>query len=96
MTELDTLIAQAQQMKRFLEGGLRCNCLRLEDYVINWEAGCHQTLTFLRAAPTGKSYLSNVLSTGQPNGKGRALLHLAGNGNRAAMCLHDPLDNRQP
>lgn len=43
MTELDTLIAQAQQMKRFLEGGLRCNCLRLEDCVINWETGCHQT-----------------------------------------------------
>lgn len=43
MSELDTLIAQAQQMKRFLEGGLHCNCLRLEECVVNWEAECQQT-----------------------------------------------------
>lgn len=43
MAELDTLIAQAQQMKHFLTGGLRCNCLRLEDCVINWESKCQRT-----------------------------------------------------
>jgi MerR family redox-sensitive transcriptional activator SoxR len=36
MSELDAQIARAQQMKRFLEGGLRCNCLRLEECVNNW------------------------------------------------------------
>lgn len=40
MNELDKLIERAQQMKQFLEGGLRCNCLRLEDCVINWESEC--------------------------------------------------------
>jgi MerR family redox-sensitive transcriptional activator SoxR len=43
MTELDDVIERAQQMKRFLEGGLRCNCLQLEDCVINWESECNQS-----------------------------------------------------
>lgn len=38
MTELDAIIERAQQMKRFLEGGLRCNCLRLEDCSVSWES----------------------------------------------------------
>lgn len=42
MSELDALIERAQQMKHFLEGGLRCNCLRLEDCVINWDSECTQ------------------------------------------------------
>lgn len=42
MGELDSLIARAQQMKHFLEGGLRCQCLRLEDCVINWENECNR------------------------------------------------------
>lgn len=36
--ELDALIEQAQQMRHFLASGLRCDCLRLEDCVVNWEA----------------------------------------------------------
>jgi len=40
MVELDTVIEQAQRMKQFLAGGLRCNCLQLEDCVINWESEC--------------------------------------------------------
>jgi MerR family transcriptional regulator, redox-sensitive transcriptional activator SoxR len=31
LAELDALISQAQGMKRLLEQGLRCRCLRLED-----------------------------------------------------------------
>lgn len=42
MDELDTLILHFQQMKNFLEGGLRCNCLRLEDCVIEWGSECTQ------------------------------------------------------
>lgn len=42
MGELDSLIARTQQMKHFLEGGLRCQCLRLEDCVINWENECNR------------------------------------------------------
>ena len=38
MTELETIIERAQQMKRFLEGGLRCSCLRLEDCPVSWES----------------------------------------------------------
>jgi MerR family transcriptional regulator, redox-sensitive transcriptional activator SoxR len=43
MTELDALIERAQRMKQFLKGGLRCNCLQLEDCVINWNAECNQS-----------------------------------------------------
>jgi MerR family redox-sensitive transcriptional activator SoxR len=42
MAELDALIQRSQQMKHFLESGLRCNCLRLEDCVIEWGSGCNQ------------------------------------------------------
>lgn len=38
LLELDGVIERAQQMKHFLEGGLHCNCLRLEDCVTKWEA----------------------------------------------------------
>jgi MerR family redox-sensitive transcriptional activator SoxR len=38
LAELDALIEQAQQMKHFLASGLRCDCLRLEDCVVNWKA----------------------------------------------------------
>lgn len=41
MEELDALIQRSQQMKIFLENGLRCNCLRLEDCVVEW-GGCNQ------------------------------------------------------
>jgi len=42
MSELDALIERAQQMKHFLAGGLRCNCLQLEDCVMAWEADYNQ------------------------------------------------------
>jgi len=43
MDELDALIQRSQQMQRFLENGLRCNCLRLEDCVVEWgAASCNQ------------------------------------------------------
>jgi MerR family redox-sensitive transcriptional activator SoxR len=38
--ELDVVIAHAQQMKRVLETGLNCGCLRLEDCAIVLEQGC--------------------------------------------------------
>jgi MerR family redox-sensitive transcriptional activator SoxR len=34
IVELDALIARAQQMKRVLETGLNCGCLRLEDCAV--------------------------------------------------------------
>ena len=37
--ELDALIERAQQMKRVLETGLNCGCLRLEDCAIALEEG---------------------------------------------------------
>jgi MerR family redox-sensitive transcriptional activator SoxR len=37
--ELDQVIARAQQMKRMLEAGLNCGCLRLEDCAIVLEQG---------------------------------------------------------
>ncbi|RIK41900.1 MAG: MerR family transcriptional regulator [Chloroflexi bacterium] len=40
IAELDALIERAQQMKDFLASGLRCNCLRLEDCAVKWEAEC--------------------------------------------------------
>jgi MerR family transcriptional regulator, redox-sensitive transcriptional activator SoxR len=40
LRELDTVIAHAQQMKRVLETGLNCGCLRLEDCAIVLEQGC--------------------------------------------------------
>jgi len=42
LCELDALIARAQQMKRVLEKGLNCGCLRLEDCAIVLEEGCCQ------------------------------------------------------
>jgi MerR family redox-sensitive transcriptional activator SoxR len=38
--ELDALIARVQQMKRVLETGLNCGCLRLEDCAVVLEEGC--------------------------------------------------------
>src|SRR6186713_3301169 len=38
--ELDALIARVQQMKRVLEAGLNCGCLRIEDCVVVLEEGC--------------------------------------------------------
>ena len=40
IAELDALIVRAQQMKRILEHGLNCGCLRLEDCAIELERGC--------------------------------------------------------
>jgi MerR family redox-sensitive transcriptional activator SoxR len=40
LRELDTVIAHAQHMKRVLETGLNCGCLRLEDCTIVLEHGC--------------------------------------------------------
>jgi MerR family redox-sensitive transcriptional activator SoxR len=40
IAELDALIERAQQMKRILETGLNCGCLRLEDCAIVLERGC--------------------------------------------------------
>ena len=37
ITELDALIVRAQQMKRILETGLNCGCLRLEDCAVALE-----------------------------------------------------------
>lgn len=42
---LDTLILHFQQIKDFLEACLRCNCLRLEDCVIEWGSECIQLST---------------------------------------------------
>ena len=39
IAELDALIERAQQMKRILETGLNCGCLRLEDCAIALEQG---------------------------------------------------------
>ena len=38
IAELDALIERAQQMKRILEAGLNCGCLRLEDCAVVLEA----------------------------------------------------------
>ena len=40
LRELDMVIAQAQQMKRVLQTGLNCGCLRLEDCAIVLDQGC--------------------------------------------------------
>jgi MerR family transcriptional regulator, redox-sensitive transcriptional activator SoxR len=40
ISELDALIVRAQHMKRILENGLNCGCLRLEDCAIELERGC--------------------------------------------------------
>src|SRR5262245_56167886 len=40
MAELEETITRAQQMKRLLEHGLRCTCLRLEDCVVVLERAC--------------------------------------------------------
>ena len=42
ISELDALIARAQQMKAVLEKGLNCGCLRLEDCAVVLEEGCCQ------------------------------------------------------
>src|SRR4029078_5874134 len=40
IAELDALIERAEQMKRILQTGLNCGCLRLEDCAIVLERGC--------------------------------------------------------
>ena len=40
IAELDALIVRAEQMKRILETGLNCGCLRLEDCAVVLERGC--------------------------------------------------------
>ena len=40
LSELDALLARIQQMKRVLETGLNCGCLRLEDCAVVLEDGC--------------------------------------------------------
>jgi MerR family redox-sensitive transcriptional activator SoxR len=39
IAELDALIVRAQQMKRILENGLNCGCLRMEDCAVELERG---------------------------------------------------------
>jgi MerR family transcriptional regulator, redox-sensitive transcriptional activator SoxR len=40
VAELDALIADAERMRRALREGMRCGCLRVEDCVIDGDAGC--------------------------------------------------------
>ncbi len=40
LSELDALITHVQQMKRVLEKGLNCGCLRLEDCAVVLAEGC--------------------------------------------------------
>ncbi len=40
VSELDALISDAQRMRRALQEGMRCGCLRVEDCVIDGDAGC--------------------------------------------------------
>lgn len=40
VAEVDALIADAQRMRRALREGMRCGCLRIEDCVIDGDAGC--------------------------------------------------------
>lgn len=37
LLELDAAIARAEEMKRFMQNGLRCDCLRLEDCPEKWD-----------------------------------------------------------
>ncbi|MEO7908011.1 MAG: MerR family transcriptional regulator, partial [Roseiflexaceae bacterium] len=41
LSELDALITRIQHMKRVLEKGLNCGCLRLEDCAVVLEDGCY-------------------------------------------------------
>ncbi|HEX3157357.1 MAG TPA: MerR family transcriptional regulator [Gemmatimonadaceae bacterium] len=40
VSELDALIADAQRMQHALQEGMRCGCLRVENCVIDGDAGC--------------------------------------------------------
>jgi MerR family redox-sensitive transcriptional activator SoxR len=40
LAELEAVITKAEQMKRLLEHGLRCDCLRLEECVVVMQRGC--------------------------------------------------------
>ena len=40
LKELDDLIANARRMKRAVEAGMGCRCLRIEDCLTDTEAGC--------------------------------------------------------
>jgi MerR family redox-sensitive transcriptional activator SoxR len=51
LLELDAQIARVQQMKRVLEKGLNCGCLRLEDCAIALEEACCQGSTSISEAP---------------------------------------------
>ena len=42
LQELDAVITRTQMMKKILETGLNCGCLRLEDCAIVLEKGCSQ------------------------------------------------------
>lgn len=42
LAEVDALIIRAQVMKRMLENGLNCGCLRLEDCAVELQAGCNK------------------------------------------------------
>ena len=42
LRELDALIERTQKMKRILETGLNCGCLRLEDCAVVLDEGCCQ------------------------------------------------------
>lgn len=37
VVELDATIARAEQLKQFLQSGLQCNCLRIEDCPEHWD-----------------------------------------------------------
>ena len=56
LSELDELIARAQQMKRVLEKGLNCGCLHIEDCAIVLEEGCCKEQTALDIALTNHPF----------------------------------------
>lgn len=79
VVELDALIADAQRMRRALQEGMRCGCLRVEDCVIEGDAGCclpgpaataaPVTLALARSvrlAPEGPAILKGVSPLGTP------------------------------
>ena len=45
IAELDALVERAQQMRRILEAGLECGCLRLEDCAIELERSSSNSAT---------------------------------------------------
>jgi len=40
VSELDAMIADVQRMRRALQEGMRCGCVRVEDCVVDGDTGC--------------------------------------------------------